>query len=398
VNNYDVLIIGAGPAGSRVAHKLAAFGYKIAVLEKHEEVGKHVCCTGIVSKECVDRFEIPKGSILREASSAKFFAPSGEFLRVSKNEPQAYILDRTAFDQTMAERALSQGTEYLLASQVSDISLVDHCVEVEVNQQGNVVPFQGKAVVIANGFVPQLTRKLGLGEIKDFITGAQTEVETNGIGEVEIYSGQRIAPGFFAWLVPTFQQKARVGLFSKYKPGLCLREFVTQLASQGKISTAETDISYGGIPLKPLPKTYGERVLVVGDAAGQVKPTTGGGLYYGLICADIAAETLHQAFSTSDFSNRGLANYEKAWKEKLGRELKIGYFARRLYNRLSDRRINTIFNIVRNNGVHEALLKSERMSFDWHGELMLEGLKHLAPWRHLFGRHIPASLLKILGQ
>jgi len=391
---YDVLIIGAGPAGSRVAWRLAGLGYKVAVLEKHEGVGEHVCCTGIVSRECGELFDIPQDCILQAAHSARLFAPSGEFLSIRKDEVQAYILDRAAFDLLLAGKAEKQGAEYLLAACAKDISIRDEGVEVRVDQRGKALTFRGKVAIIANGFGSGLPQKLGLGQIKDFIIGAQTEVETNGISEVEVHFSQRIARGFFAWLVPLSQHRARAGLFSRESPGNCLREFLAQLVAQGKISPAESRITYGGIPLRPLPRTYGERVLVVGDAAGQVKPTTGGGIYYGLLCADMAAETIHEAFSLNDFCRKKLAHYEEAWRGKLGRELQMGYFARRLYNRLSDRRINKIFDIVRENNIHDALLDSPHFSFDRHGELILEGLKYLAPWKHLFGKTIPAQIPK----
>ncbi|MCL0065451.1 NAD(P)/FAD-dependent oxidoreductase [Dehalococcoidia bacterium] len=389
---YDVLIIGGGPAGSRVSFNLAKLGYKVAVLEKHEGIGDHVCCTGIISRKCVDLFNVANDCILQESKSAKVFAPSGEFLMISKDEVQAYILDRVALDLSLAEKAERQGAGYFLSTCAKDIAIRDDGVEVRADQRGKVLTFRGKAVIIANGFASRLPQQLGLGAIKDFIGGVQTEVEIHGITEVEVHFSQRIARGFFAWLVPLSQHRARAGLLSRDKPGNCLRDFLAQLATQGKISPTESRITYGGIPLRPLPRTYGERVLVVGDAAGHVKPTTGGGIYYGLLCADMAAEAIHEAFLLNDFSRRRLAAYERAWKGKLGRELQTGYFARRLYNRLSDRRINKMFDIVRENNIHEALIDSPHFSFDRHSGLVLEGLKHLAPWRHLFGKVIPARI------
>ncbi|MBT9148653.1 MAG: geranylgeranyl reductase family protein [Dehalococcoidia bacterium] len=408
MDHYDVLIIGAGPVGSHVACRLAGLGYRVAVLEEHEGIGDHVCCTGIISRECAQFAginEVSDGCVLKVAHSARLFAPSGDFLRVSKDEVQAYILDRAAFDRCLAEKAERQGAEYFLASYVRDIKVSGDEVRVWVDQRGEVLTFRGRVAIIANGFASKLPEGLGLGQIKDFIIGAQTEVETNGISEVEVYFSQRIAPGFFAWLVPVSQHRARVGLFSREKPGAYLREFLAQLAAQGKISTssgsgtslttcAEGTISYRGIPLKPLPRTYGDRVLVVGDAAGQVKPTTGGGIYYGLLCADMASKAVHEAFGANDFSRRKLAEYERLWKRKLGRELQIGYFARRLYNGLSDKRIEKIFSIIRDNNIHEALLDSPHFSFDRHGGLILDGLKRLAPWRYLLGKYsIPRDVL-----
>ena len=115
---------------------------------------------------------------------------------------------------------------------------------------------------------------------------------------------------------------------------------------------------------------------MVGDAVGQVKPTTGGGIYYGLLCADIAANNLHRALNDDDLSARNLAGYEREWKKKLGRELKIGYWARKFYEHLSDKQVDRIFDIIKSNGVDEALLKKDDLSFDWHGEVILKLLGH----------------------
>ncbi|MDI6814873.1 MAG: hypothetical protein QMC90_02150, partial [Dehalococcoidales bacterium] len=123
---------------------------------------------------------------------------------------------------------------------------------------------------------------------------------------------------------------------------------------------------------------HSERLVVVGGAAGQVKPTTGGGIYYGLLCADIAANNLHRALESGDLSARGLASYEREWRRKLRRELKIGYWARKFYERLSDRQIDWIFDIIKSNGIDEALLKAKDLSFDWHGEVVLRLMGHRA--------------------
>jgi digeranylgeranylglycerophospholipid reductase len=117
-------------------------------------------------------------------------------------------------------------------------------------------------------------------------------------------------------------------------------------------------------------------MLVVGDAAGQVKPTSAGGIYYGLLCADIAARTLHQALEEGDLSGKRLMRYERGWRKKLGRELRIGYWTRKLFERLSDRQIDLIFEIIRANGIDEALLKAEGLTFDWHSKTVLSLLKY----------------------
>jgi len=373
---YDVIVVGGGPVGSYVAYKLAGMGHDVVVLERKEKLGEPVCCAGIISQECVNSFAIDDSVVLRRVSSAKLFSPSGRMLRLWRQETQVCIVDRAAFDMAIANWAQGKGAQYVLNSLVRDIEVGSDGVRVEAAQQGEGLNFEARAVVIATGFGSRLVGGLGLGKIGDFIMGAQAEVETIGVDEVEVYFGQEVAPDFFAWLVPTSPLKALVGLLSRRSPGRYLRKLISSLLAQGKIVSDEAELSHRGIPLKPLARTYGRRLVVVGDAAGQVKPTTGGGIYYGLLCADIAANNLHRALDDDDLSARNLASYEREWKKKLGRELKICYWARKFYEHLSDRQVDKVFDIIKSNGIDEVLLKADDLSFDWHGEVILRLLGH----------------------
>jgi len=378
VKLYDVVVIGGGPAGSYVAYKLAGMGYGVMVLEQKEKPGEKVCCTGIIGRECVNSFAVDDSVILRQANSARLFSPSGKLLRFWREKTQAYIIDRAVFDYTMASRAQDKGAEYVLNSLVTDIEVGNDRVSLDVVRQGERLSFEARVVVIASGFGSTLAERLGCGKVSDFVIGAQSEVETNGVGEIELYFGQKVAPGFFAWLAPTSPHRALVGLLTHHNPGLYLKTLMSSLMVQGKIFSAEAEVRYGGIMLKPLARSYSERCIVVGNAAGQVKPTTGGGIYYALLGADIAANTLHQALKCDDLSARNLASYQRGWKRKLGQELKVDYWARKFYERLSDRQIDKFFDTIKSNGIDEVLLKAEDLSFDWHSEAVLRLMRHKA--------------------
>jgi digeranylgeranylglycerophospholipid reductase len=363
---YDVAVIGGGPVGSRVASRLAGMGHRVVVLEQKERAGEGVCCTGIVSQECTRTFAIEDDLILREVVSATLFSPSGKALRLERPDTRACILDRPAFDNALARRAQDKGAEYVFSSRANNLEVGSDRVKIETLRQGKRTRFEARAVVIASGFNSRLVEELRLGSISHFFAGAQAEVETAPLDEMEVYFGEEIAPGFFAWLVPSSLSRARVGLLARQRPGHYLRKLISSLAIQGKIASAEAELSYGRVPVKPLARTYFERLLVVGTAAGQVKPTTGGGIYYGLLCADIAAETLKQALASNDLSAKGLASYERAWQKKLGGELKKGYRVRKFYERLNDPQIDRLFDTIDAEGMAQVLLGDSKVSFDWH--------------------------------
>lgn len=372
---HDVIIVGGGPSGSHTARRLAENGYKVLVLERKSRVGEKVCCTGIIGQECVTTFEIDNKVILRKLNSATLFSPSGNSLHLYRREPQAVVLDRSAFDILMAERAQRAGAEYRFYSRVTDIAIESGHAGVTVSHRDKDLKIPARAVVIASGFTPGLNERLGLGSYKDHVTGVQVETETPGLEETEVYFGD-MAPGFFGWLVPTTPGMGRVGLMSRKEPGTCLKKWLLHLAERGKITTADVKPSYGGIPLKPPARTYGERMIAVGDAAGQVKPTSGGGIYYGLLGAEIGAEILHHALAEDDLSVKRLARYERAWRKKLGGELRTGYRARKLFERLNERQIDRLFKIIKAGGIDEALLKAEDVSFDWHGRAITRLIKY----------------------
>ena len=372
---YDVIIVGAGPAGSYAAYELASSGHSVAVLEQKHGAGLDVCCTGIISTECFDSFDISSKVILTRANSANFFSPSGRCLRLQTEKVQAYDVDRALFDQEIASKAQLQGARYFFSSRVIDIIPGNDRMQVETLCHGVERMFTARAVILANGFKPTLTQKLGLGKIKHFVIGAQTEVEARDVDEIEIYLGQRTAPGFFAWLVPALPNKALVGLVTTSHAEMHLQKFLLSPFCQDRIIDRNTEVKQKIIPMGTLPRTYGDRILVVGDAAGQVKPTTGGGIYFGHLGAKIAAQVLSEALRQNDLSTANLSRYQKDWKAKMGKEISFGYRSRQFYARLRDRHIERIFAMLDSDGIAQALLYSPDFSFDWHRNLILAGLK-----------------------
>jgi len=147
-----VIVVGGGPIGSHVACQLAGMGHGVVVLERKQGLGEKVCCTGIIGQECVNSFAIDDRVILKRVNSARLFSPAGEILRVWREETQACILDRAAFDMSMAARAQDRGVEYIFDCPVADIAIGTDGVRVGASRRGKECNFEARAVVIANGF------------------------------------------------------------------------------------------------------------------------------------------------------------------------------------------------------------------------------------------------------
>lgn len=380
---HDVLVIGAGPVGSQVAYRMARLGYDTAVIEQKADLGEPVCCTGIVSEECLGDFEITESVVYRHVSSARVFSPSFKQLYLHRTLPQAAVLNRQSFNVFMAGRSRDEGAEYFTGARVTNLKVTSDTVRVTADERGHTRDFEGKTAVIATGFHNDIGQRAGMGGPSDLVAGAQAEVEST-VEEIEVYLGKEIATDLFAWLVPTTPGKALAGLLSRRAAPDRLRRLLSFLAEEGKISTAEVQITAGAVPLKAVDAGSSERLLLVGTAAGHVKPITGGGIYYGLLCADMAASTLHRAFRTRDFSGRSMARYDEAWKAKLGAELRVGRQARALYRMLSDGQTDRIFDIMQSRGAVETILQDPNVSFDWHGTAV----------RHLLRQRTLGKLLK----
>jgi geranylgeranyl reductase family protein len=367
----DVIVVGAGPAGNNAALGLASQGYAVTVIDARHELGEKLC-TGIVGRECTTRFPIDPALVYREAFSADVVAPSAGLVRFETATPQAHIIDRAAYVASFAHRAQAAGAIYLLGLRV---------LRAEPDSDGVTVITEGgrhraRSMVLAAGFASPLTRQLGLGTVSDYVTGVQAEVSTNEVPGVEVYLGHEVAPGFFSWLVPTSPGRALAGLLARNQAQAHLARFIQRQQRDGKITGVIRDAACWGIPLRPLRRTYRDRVLVVGDAAGQVKPTTGGGIYYALLASEIASQVLAEALAADDLSAARLNRYQRRWKRLLSRELEVGYSARRLFEFLNDQQIGSLVYQAAHNGIHADLLSSVDTSFDWHSRLIGKVLGH----------------------
>ena len=375
----DVIVIGAGPAGNNAALRLATLGHRVTVIDRRpqSEIGDKLC-TGIISAACAREYPVDASLVYQPAFSATISSPNGHQFHFAGDQAQAYIINRVGYVSSIADSAHSAGANFIYGYTVTEIQSSTDQVTVTMTKNSRLYKQHAKSVVVASGFGPGLTRPLGLDSVSDYVTGIQVQVETPDVREVHVHCGSYLSPGFFAWIVPTSNGRALVGLLSRRHASQHLERLLTKLRTDGQITEAISEPKQWGVPLRPLAKTYGHRLLVVGDAAGQVKPITGGGIFYSLLASDIAADTLHRACEYDNFSEEILSDYEHRWKHILQNELDVGYNARKLFEQLSDKQINLLMNVAGRTGMLHGLLKLKSVDFDWHSGSVLKLLGHPA--------------------
>ncbi|MBI3622025.1 MAG: NAD(P)/FAD-dependent oxidoreductase [Nitrospirae bacterium] len=385
---YDVVIIGAGPAGNWAAGRLAAAGLAVAVVEEHRVIGEPRFCTGILGARGFDEFDLPGQAVQRALSSATIYSPLGRSVRISRETPQAYLMDRAVFDQLLAQRAAKSGADYWLGWRAEAIAIDPHDARVTIRDHAGSVTLRADACLLATGSSHRLHAMTGLAAPTEFLDCVQAEFAAGAWPEIELFVGRSVAPGSFGWAVPVDERRVRVGVCVV---GAALPYFNRLLASPAlaeRVGGPLTPLRKRRVPVAPAARSVADRAMLVGDAAGQVKPLTGGGIYYSLRCADLAADALIEGASTGDFSRRGLLGYERAWRRAIGRDLAFGRYARRLLAWSGDRQIDALVGLCQRDEMQALIARSA--DFDAHHRLFVELFRSPAFWgvlsRGLSGR------------
>jgi geranylgeranyl reductase family protein len=323
MTQYDLVVVGSGPAGCRTAEIVAREGYKVLVIEEHAEVGIPTQCTGFVSKKIG---EIPDNIIVNKISKAKFIADEKEF-EIKSKEPMQ-LMDRHAFDVFLFQQAKSGGTEFKFNTRF--VGFENRKV---ITTNG---VFETEMLVGADGPNSTVAKVVGLKLPENQLFLIQ--VRANGSFDptiAELHFGSKIAPGNFAWVIPENKEIARVGLMTTVHPANYFEEFLKKRLGENIDFTDRIGdvIRYGLIE-----KSVGDSVLLVGDAAAQIKPFSAGGLVYGQMCAKIAGEAIVKAFQSNNFSEKFFKkNYENKWKRKIGKGIKRGMLIKKVFEKIQDK-------------------------------------------------------------
>lgn len=374
----DVLVVGAGPAGLYAAQLLAKQGLAVHVLEENARVGEPVHCTGILGTEAFALPGVPRNAVVGRPSVARFHSPVGHELVYAGPDDEVCVVDRGAFDEALAAAARSAGASITTDARVTALSIKRDGVTVRVLGPNGTYSTSTTVCVLACGASYRLQRSLGWGMPSLFMGSAQTEVaSTTADQEIRVFLRPEAAPGGFGWFVPITRDgvsRAKIGVMAASGARRLLQRLNAELVTAGRVEWPSGAPVARLLPLTPIARTFGDRVLAVGDAAGLVKPTTGGGIYYSLLSAVWAADVLAEAFRAGTFSASVLGGYEETWRARLGRELRVGIWFRHVVSRLTPGDLDMLARLAIEDGLLPLIQSVAR--FNWHHQLILRAIRH----------------------
>ncbi|MCK4615004.1 MAG: NAD(P)/FAD-dependent oxidoreductase, partial [Thermoplasmata archaeon] len=345
------------------------------LLEEHRTIGKPMQCGGLVSprlRGLVD-FSFP---VLNTVKGAYVFGPDGQEFEILSREEKGLIVDRTEFDRRAAGWAVRKGAELRLGSPVESLSISGNGVIAKIRGGKEA---EAEVVIGAEGPNSITVRAASLSPFKEMVTGCEIEAigSPRNLKMVEVFAGERVGKGFFAWVIPTGEDSLRIGAGvqdSPYSARESLHYLMTRSPHRERFQGIQPlSLHAGGIPIGMRERLYFRRALVIGDAAGMAKPVSGGGIITGLISAGIAAEVVDEAINSGDFSSHALAPYQKRLLGEIGKELKRAWRLRKAFMHLPDPELNRLFSLL--SAPEAGKVMNERGDIDYPGRMALELLR-----------------------
>jgi geranylgeranyl reductase family protein len=354
---YDAGIIGAGPVGSYTAWRLAEQGFSVALIEEHPEIGRPEQCAGLVNR---GMFELPglddflDGVRLHNIVGADIFSPSGIILPLRAGRVKAVSIDRARFDKALARKAARSGADVHPCTKMTSVDMSDGEHEITLEGINGKEKVKVDFLIGCDGAASAVRRSLGFNNPQSVIPGVavMVEIEEGTVPDdlVAVFTGERTAKGFFAWAVPAGSRNTmRIGLASDN--GVHLREGMISLFNDPRIfrwlglqdgassQLEPISLNFGPVPMGSPKTIIKDRVVILGDSSGMAKPTSGGGIYPGLMASDGLADSIKEE---GELSNRSLELFRDRWGSGYGRELERSRFFRKIISQVEDEEVEEV--------------------------------------------------------
>ena len=326
--NFDVVVVGGGPAGSSAAHMAAKNGCTVALIEKEKEIAQTVRTSGVTWISDIKKFGIPE-ECYNPIKKFSFCSPKNS-VKISGEIAKAAVLDVRKTYRFLANRAKTSGSELFTSTNVTEVlkDTSGKCVGVIAKSDGKQIQFNSKVVIDASGFVSVIAKELGyVTQWKKFGAGAEFEVKTEKLEHDNwwLMVGQEYSPAGYAWIFPTSKDTARIGVGigkpdSDVDPTVRLNELLEKklgpIKDLGNIEKIE--FHYGLIPNDGVSrKTVYDNLILVGDSAGQANPLVLEGIRYAIRFGEVAGQVAADAIKNGDTTEVSLSPYEKEWKRAI---------------------------------------------------------------------------------
>ncbi|MDD2553239.1 MAG: NAD(P)/FAD-dependent oxidoreductase [Desulfotomaculaceae bacterium] len=343
---YDVFIAGGGPAGCRTAEFIAGSGYKVLVAEEHRHIGEPMQCAGLVSPRTLKTAGIQRDIVLNEIHGAFVHSPGGEKLVFRGKKAYGLVIDRPAFDCCLAEKARESGAEILTGVRLEVQGCGSEKVNVVLKSRKKEIPAAARLLIGADGANSQAARFIGVRRWAEVIRmyAVEAELKCRDKDMAHILLGRDTAPGWFGWVIPVSPDHARAGIGVSGTDGRPAYYFKKLVESYPDIFQGMKVIRHTGgvVPVGIPPRIYGDKIMLVGDAACQTKPISGGGLFLGLLGAELCSRVASEALSRESFSLEDISVYQHLWEKKMGKEIKNALWHRNIFLTMTDKEMDTL--------------------------------------------------------
>ena len=355
--DFDVIVVGGGPAGSSAARLAAKNGCTVALIEKEKEIAETVRTSGVTWISDIEKFGIPN-ECYNPIKKFSFCSPNNS-VTISDEIAKAAVLDVRKTYRFLANRAKKEGAEIFVSTNVLDVlkNSNEECIGVIAKSNEKQIRFNGKIIIDASGFGSVIAKELGhVKQWKKFGVGAEFEVKTEKLEYDNwwLMVGQEYSPAGYAWIFPTSKNTARIGVGigkpdSDIDPTIRLNELIDKkmgpIKELGQIEKIE--FHYGLIPNEGLSrKTVYNNLILVGDSAGQANPLVLEGIRYAIRFGEVAGKVAADAIREGDTSEASLIVYEKEWKKAIESKINSAVKVQNRWVRLSDEEWDKELNII----------------------------------------------------